>query len=244
MSLVRIQSSRPSFSPKASAEKQGLSLLREAVDAQTHGVPQSEGVRGGDRRRACEGAVGKGLRPARQRSVPSDEPNVLAVQPAVFFGCGACRDAARAALRKWAVAAGSSRSAPPDEPNVLAAQPAELFWDAVRVEVRRAGRAVVRRAVMARDGFSARRTVAARGGFSAAAAFAAARCGRRPLARDERRKKAFVRNDGQRLRKRWEHADLNRRPPACRAGALNQLSYAPCIKNPSSRGMVGKTCGS
>ena len=29
----------------------------------------------------------------------------------------------------------------------------------------------------------------------------------------------------------WEHADLNRRPPACRAGALNQLSYAPGIKN-------------
>ena len=25
----------------------------------------------------------------------------------------------------------------------------------------------------------------------------------------------------------WEQADLNRRPPACRAGALNQLSYAP-----------------
>ena len=28
----------------------------------------------------------------------------------------------------------------------------------------------------------------------------------------------------------WEHADLNRRPPACRAGALNQLSYAPGTK--------------
>ena len=31
---------------------------------------------------------------------------------------------------------------------------------------------------------------------------------------------------------KWEHADLNRRPPACRAGALNQLSYAPFIKKP------------
>ena len=25
----------------------------------------------------------------------------------------------------------------------------------------------------------------------------------------------------------WEQRDLNPRPPACKAGALNQLSYAP-----------------
>ena len=25
----------------------------------------------------------------------------------------------------------------------------------------------------------------------------------------------------------WEHMDSNQGPPACKAGALNQLSYAP-----------------
>ncbi len=28
----------------------------------------------------------------------------------------------------------------------------------------------------------------------------------------------------------WAHTGSNRGPPACKAGALNQLSYAPLIK--------------
>ncbi len=214
----------------------------------------------------AKGAVGKGLRRGRRPQPERDfrRPRrllwpVAAGQPIRSFRrtecpCratgGAFWDAVRVGMRRAPLCGKGQRRC--GQQPIRSFRRAErsccaaggAFLDAVRVGVRRVGRAVVRRAVMARDGFSAWQAVAARGGFSAAAAFAAVRCGRRPFSQDERRKKAFARNDGQRLRKRWEHADLNRRPPACRAGALNQLSYAPCIKKPSSRGMVGKTCGS